>query len=109
MKKIVLTFLLTFSFTFSVSFINPINFNNNRAGQKKVNDWVKTRTKEQMDVIGAGSPAYVKMMVRENLNAFKELLRVKDKALLAKIIKENRAVGADDYSSILLMYNQQKR
>ena len=55
------------------------------------------------------NPSTLRMMEQENLNAFKKLLSVKNKSLLKRVEKTYCDIGMCNYSTILMMYNEEEK
>jgi hypothetical protein len=54
-------------------------------------------------------PSTLRMMEKENLKAFKELIKVNNKSLLQNVIKTYCSIGMCNYTTILMMYKQQSK
>ena len=111
MKNIFLT-LLTIFFTsclFSQSFVSPIGFVGNEINKQKVIAYIKKQVKEDYSAIGMDDPSTLRMMEKENLDAFKKLTKVSNIMLLKKVIKTYCDIGMCNYSTILMMYNEQNK
>ena len=50
----------------------------------------------------------LRMMEKEELNSFKELTSVKNRPLLDSVIATYCEIGMCNYSTILMMYNEEK-
>jgi hypothetical protein len=111
MKKTFLTLaLFIFSLTvFSQSFVSPIGFMENETNKQKVIAYIKKQVKEDYSKIGMDDPATLRMMEKENLDAFKKLTKVSNTALLKKVIKTYCEIGMCNYTTILMMYNEQNK
>lgn len=111
MKKILLTFsIIIFSLSlFSQSFVSPIGFVENEANKQKVISYIKKQVKDDYSAIGMDDPVTLRLMEKENLDAFKQLTKVSDKDLLKEVIKTYCEIDMCNYSTILLMYNEQKK
>ena len=111
MKKILLTFaLFIFSLSvFSQSFVSPIGFVENETNKEKVIAYIKKQVKEDYSEIGMDDPATLRMMEKENLDAFKKLTKVSNTTLLKEVIKTYCEIGMCNYSTILMMYNEQNK
>ena len=51
----------------------------------------------------------LRMMEKENLNAFKELLKAKNKSILKRVEKTYCDIGMCNYSTILMMYKEESK
>tara|TARA_R110002073_G_scaffold270447_3_gene433801 strand:+ start:54 stop:413 length:360 start_codon:yes stop_codon:yes gene_type:complete len=111
MKKLILSFgfLLLTSALFAQSFISPIGFVSNETNKQKVISFIKKQVKEDYSKIGMDDPATLRMMENENLNAFKKLTTKSNTTLLRKVIKTYCDIGMCNYSTILMMYEEQNK
>ena len=111
MKKTFLTLVLfVFSLSlFSQSFVSPIGFVGNEINKQKVIAYIKKQVKEDYSAIGMDDPSTLRMMEKENLDAFKKLTKVSNIMLLKKVIKTYCDIGMCNYSTILMMYNEQNK
>ncbi len=109
MKKIyvILILCLTTSFLFAQEFINPLSFTGTEAEKQAVIEYIQKNVKETYTAIGMGDPSTLRMMENEELKAFKELTKVKNKALLANVIATYCNIGMCSYSTFLMIYNEQ--
>jgi len=106
-------FLITSFFVsvtvFSQSFVSPINFVSTEENKQSVIAFIQKQVKEDYAKIGMDDASTLRMMEQENLKAFKELTTVTDVALLKKVIKTYCDIGMCNYTTILMMYNQQEK
>ena len=109
MKKLLLILLSFPIIVVGQSFVSPINFVNNKINQKKVISYIQKDVKQTYSAIGMDDPATLRMMEKENLKAFKELIEVKNTSLLKKVIKTYCEIGMCNYSTILMMYKEQNK
>ena len=111
MKKSVLVLSLALLSTalFSQSFVSPINFESNELSKQKVISFIQQQVKTDFTAIGMGDPSTLRMMEKENLTAFKELTTVTNTSLLKSVIKTYCDIGMCNYSTILVMYNEQNK
>jgi hypothetical protein len=108
MKKLLLLFALISSISlFSQSYISPVGFNNSDYNRSKVIEYIKYDVKKSYSAIGMDDPSTLRMMEKENLDAFKQLLNAKDKSLLKNVEKQYCNIGMCNYTTILMMYNEQ--
>jgi hypothetical protein len=108
MKKIFI-FLLMSSLAFSASLVNPNNFKGTQKEKNAVVAWIKQNIKEEYSAIGMDNPSTLRMMETEDLNAFKNLTQVKDKALLEEVIKTYSSIGMDSYNTFWMMYQEEEK
>lgn len=111
MKKLLLLFLLlSLSFLASgASFVNPNTFKGSEKERQEVVAWIKENIKKKYSAIGMDNPSTLRMMEKEDLNSFKELIVVGDKKLLTKVIDTYSAIGINDYNTILMMYREEEK
>jgi len=111
MKKLLLLFgiVLFTSNLFAQSFVSPIGFTPNETNKQKVISFIKKEVKDTYSAIGMGDPSTLRMMEKENLEAFKELTTVTNLSLLKNVIKTYCEIGMCNYSTILMMYNEQNK
>lgn len=93
--------------TFDKYFVDPNSYQDTPENRKRVIDYIKLEVKETYSSIGLGDPVTLRMMEKENLDAFKVLIKVKNKELLKSVIKKYSNIGVYNYSSYLMMYNAQ--
>lgn len=108
MKKLIL-FLLFPIITYSQSYVSPIGFSMNESNKNKVVAYIKKEVKASYSAIGMDDPSTLRMMEKENLKAFKELLSIRGKntSLLNKVEKTYCDIGMCNYSTILMMFKEQ--
>lgn len=111
MKKclLVLMCLLMSAPAFGADFVSPIGFEPTEANKRAVVEYIKQDVKRTYTQAGMNSESVHRMMENENLNAFKQLLGAKDKGVLARVIKQYCGVGMCNYSTILMMYNEEMK
>lgn len=91
------------------SFVSPINYVDNEENRQKVIAFIKKQVKDDYTAIDMGDALTLRMMEEENLKAFKELVKVKNKTLLKEVIKTYCEIGMCNYSTILMMYKEQEK
>ena len=109
MKKLILILLFIPLTSFAQSYVSPIGFKNTDLNKNKVIEYIKHDVKKTYSAIGMDNPSTLRMMEKENLNAFKELLSAKNKSLLKRVEKTYCDIGMCNYSTILMMYNQEEK
>ncbi len=110
MKKILIIALSVFTLSLSAEeFISPINFQPTAENKQKVIDYIKKQVYDDYSEIGMGDPTTLRMMEKENLDAFKELTSATDTKLLKQIIKTYCEIGMCNYSTFLMMYNEESK
>ena len=110
MKSIMMFSLVVISLmSFSQTLITPINFIENEYNKQRVIEYIKIKVKEDYTSIGMGDPSTLRMMEKTELEAFKELTTVTNTALLKQIIETYCEIGMCNYSTFLLMYNEENK
>ena len=109
MKKLLLLLMIVPMIGVGQSFVSPINYVNNETNQKKVISYIQKDVKQTYSAIGMDDPSTLRMMEKENLNAFIELIEVKNTSLLKKVINTYCEIGMCNYSTILMMYKEQNK
>ena len=109
MKKLLLILLCLPIIGFGQAFISPINYSNTETNQKRVIAYIQKDVKSTYSAIGMGDPSTLRMMEKENLSAFKELIKVTNISLLKNVIKTYCEIGMCNYSTILMMYKEQNK
>jgi hypothetical protein len=94
---------------FGQEFVNPIGFKMTEENKAKVIAYIKKQVKEDYSKIGMDDPMTLRMMEKENLDAFKELIKVKNPGLLGKVIKTYCDIGMCNYVTIWMMYQEQNK
>ena len=116
MKLIILVsvttiFCLTTSAAFAESkFIHPHDFKGTKEEQQAVTSYIKEKVKKDYSAIGMDDPLTLRLMEKQNLDAFKKLVKdAKDKQILDLVIEKycDSMLDMCNYSTIWLMYNQQ--
>ena len=70
---------------------------------------MKYKVKKTYSAIGMDNASTLRMMERENLNAFKELLKSKNKSILRRVEKTYCDIGMCNYTTILMMYKEESK
>lgn len=111
MKKILLLLLfIVISFnSFSQSFVSPIDFNPTEENINNVVQFIQHDVKVTYEVIGMDDPSTLRMMEKENLKAFKELIKISNTTLLRNVIETYCDIGMCNYTTILMMYKEQNK
>ena len=107
MKKILLILICLPALSYSQTYISAVGFTNTDYNRNKVIEYIKYDVKKTYTAIGLNDPSTLRMMEKENLDAFKELLSAKDKSLLKSVEKQYCDIGLCNYSTILMMYKEQ--
>lgn len=93
----------------SSSFIHPLDFTNSEYEKQKVIRFITENMKETYSKIGMDDAVTLRMMEKAELDAFKELTKVKNRALLDRVIKTYCEIGMCNYNTILMMYKEQSK
>jgi hypothetical protein len=96
---------ISVSFAQTSGFIHPLDYK--VKDKQKVLDFIKMNVKETYTKIGMGDPLTLRMMEKGELDAFKELTKVKNRELLDKVITTYCEMGMCTYTTILMMYKEQ--
>lgn len=110
MNKIFFFLILLFVGTLSaqeMGFVHPLDFKDTEAQRKKVIKYIENNVKETYSNIGMDNPATLRMMEKEELDAFKKLTKAKNGNLLNKVIKTYCDIGMCNYTTILMMYDEE--
>lgn len=111
MKKLLflLTIILFSANSFAQSFVSPIDFKPTDENKQKVVSFIEKQVKQDMAAIGMDDPSSLRMMEKENLNAFMKLIKIDNDALLQDVIKSSCDIGMCNYTTILMMYQEQNK
>ena len=74
-----------------------------------VSRYIEYDVKKTYSAIGMDNASTLRMMERENLNAFKELLKSKNKSILRRVEKTYCDIGMCNYTTILMMYKEESK
>lgn len=94
---------------FAQTFVSPIGFTSNETNKNMVIAYIKKDVKDTYSKIGMNDPITLRMMEKENLEAFKALTKVSNRSLLKDVIKTYCDIGMCNYTTILMMYNEQNK
>ncbi|MGG5215197.1 hypothetical protein [Rahnella variigena] len=111
MMKFVLGFAaLVLPFAASAAFINPMEFDGSEAQKQEVIEYIKARVKADYcdGAVDMCQPTTLRMMEKQNLTAFKNLTKAKNKQILDKVIGDycEGAVDMCTYATLDMMYKQ---
>lgn len=111
MKKSILLATLIIASTYSNAsdFFYPSKFDGSSSHKSQVISFIKGNVHETYSAIGMGDPVTLRMMEKEELNAFKRLTKVDNKPLLSRVIKQYCDIGMCNYSTIYMMYKEQNQ
>ncbi|EHE5993974.1 hypothetical protein JMS34_002846 [Salmonella enterica] len=110
MRKFLLIALCCFPAVTFAKFINPMDFDGSEAQKNEVIEYIKAQVhkdycESQIDMC---RDTTLRMMERENLEAFKRATQAKDKKIMNQVIKDYCLSGVDmcNYSTIDMMYKE---
>ncbi|POW59040.1 hypothetical protein C3408_05580 [Candidatus Pantoea alvi] len=110
MKLLVGAALLLTSAAANAGFVHPLDFDGSEAQKKEVISYIQKRVKAdycdgQLDMC---QPTTLRMMEKQNLNAFKKLTKVTDRQVLDRVIKDYCQGTLDmcSYTTLEMMYKQ---
>lgn len=110
MRKLILTCFCFFPVVAFAKFINPMEFDGSEAQKKEVIEYIKARVHKDYceGKLDMCQDTTLRMMERENLDAFKQASQAQDKKIMDKVIKDYCRSGLDmcNYSTINMMYNE---
>lgn len=90
---------------YAQEFVSPIGFVDIPENRQKVIAYIKKKASAEPALQGISEPA-LRRHYQLQIDAFKELAKVKNTTLLQQIIKSTRMMGMDNYVIILTMYTQ---
>ena len=102
-------FLLSSINVFAANFVHPAEFTGTKAEKEQVLAFIEQDVKERYTKIGMGDPSTLRMMEKNELEAFKQLTKVTNRALLDSVIKQYCNIGMCNYDTILMMFNEQNK
>lgn len=110
MRKLLSVALLLFPVVSLAKFVNPLEFDGSETQKNEVIQYIKDRVHKdycegQLDMC---QETTLRMMERENLDAFKQATQAKDKKIMDKVIKDycHSALDMCNYVTINMMYNE---
>lgn len=97
----------------AASFIHPYGFKETPENKAAVINYIKEKVKDQYCNSGIDmcDSITLRMMEKQNLNAFKKLTKAPNKEILDRVIKDYCNSGLDmcDYITIKMMYDQNQK
>lgn len=114
-KRGIMKKLLFFTFLFCSSnafgdFIHPMDFDGSEAQKKRVIQIIKDRVRKDYCESGLDmcQETTLRMMENENLKAFKQATKAKNRSIMDRVIKDYCYSGLDmcNYSTIYMMYQE---
>ncbi|WP_027177825.1 hypothetical protein [Maridesulfovibrio bastinii] len=111
MKKLILViaFLLIATSCLAADFVNPIGFQATEQNKAAVVNYIKQSVKQDCYRVGMTSESTLRMMEKQDLDAFQKLLSAKAPNTLTRIINQYCATGMCNYSTIRMMYDHEMR
>lgn len=110
MKNMLGFVLLTATFYANAGFVNPMDFDGSEAQKQEVIDFIQTQVKKDYceGAIDMCQDTTLRMMEKQNLNAFKKLTQANNKKILDKVIVDycEGAIDMCNYSTLSMMYDQ---
>jgi len=110
MKKFIILVIGSFLFAYSVfaaEFVHPLNFKGTDTEKKAVIEYIKKHVKKTYSKIGMDSDSTLRMMEKEELKSFKELMKAENRKILNRVIKTYCNIGMCSYSTINMMYKEE--
>jgi hypothetical protein len=108
MKFILLVIAILFSSLASAQFIHPLKFDGSEAQKQKVISYITNRVKhDYCGAVDMCQPVILRMMEKQNLDAFKKLTKANNPEILDRAIHDYcGAIDMCNYQIIEMMYNQ---
>ena len=86
-----------------------MDFDNSEEMKDKVISFIKFKVKKNLEFIDSYNNMNARMMEKEELNAFKELTREKDRETMDRVINDLLFIDSLDYINLKMMYNEEKQ
>jgi hypothetical protein len=109
MKKLFFTLLFFSTFTCSAATIlNPMDFDGSEAQKKQVIDFITTTVKKDYcEKIDMCQESTLRMMEKQNLDAFKEATKATDRKIMNAVIRDYcDKIDMCNYGTIWMMYKK---
>lgn len=110
MKNLLITLSLLVSFDATADFVHPMEFNGSETQKNEAINYIEARVRHDYCSNGLDmcQNTTLRMMENENLKAFKEATKAKDRLVMDHVIKDYCNSGLDmcNYTTILMMYNE---
>ncbi|MCD9481574.1 hypothetical protein GLP37_21925 [Photobacterium phosphoreum] len=108
MKKMVLIFLCLLASSAQAKFIHPLDFDGSQAQKDEVISYIQARVKKDYcGTINMCQEVMLRMMEKENLEAFKRLTKAADRSVLDRSIHDYcGTIDMCTYQMVEMMYNQ---
>jgi hypothetical protein len=111
LKKLILATML-FSTAAHAKFIHPMDFDGSEAQKEEVIKYIKDNVKKDYcDKLDMCQASNLRMMERENLNAFKKATQAKNRKIMDQVIHDYCTSGLDmcSYINIQMMYEENNK
>jgi hypothetical protein len=102
-----ITALPKYSFNSFDSFVHPLDFKGTEFEMQNVKKYIKNNMNNTYSKIGMNSWSIKRKMEKEEINAFNNLTKVKDRELLDRVIKTSYEIGMCNYTTILMLYDKE--
>ncbi|WP_260261687.1 hypothetical protein [Vibrio intestinalis] len=108
MKKLLMVSILCMSFGANAGFIHPLEFDGTEVQKNAVITYIQDRVKKDYcQTVDMCQETMLRMMEKENLEAFKRLSQVKDRSILDRAIHDYcGTVDMCTYQMIEMMYKE---
>ncbi|MBU2714262.1 hypothetical protein [Zooshikella harenae] len=91
------------------SIIHPLDFKGSEEEKVEVINQIKESVKQTYSQIGMADALTLRMMEKEELKAFKQLTKIKNRKLLDQVMQQYCSIDMCNYNTILMMYNEQNQ
>jgi len=88
-------------------FVDPLSYEASKIAEESVIKYSKKYTQEQYAKLEIYDAETLKMIAKDNINAFKNLIQVSDKKLLQKVIDKYCAIDMCSYEDLNNMYKEE--
>lgn len=110
MRTLLLVLLLTSGHVAAADFVHPLDFDGSEAQKQKVIAYVKARARLDYceGAVDLCQPTTLRMMERENLNAFKRATKAKNREVMDRVIRDYCTGSVDlcNYTTLWMMYKE---
>lgn len=110
MKKLLFFTFLFASLSAFADFVHPMDFDGSEAQKKRVIKIIKERVRKDYcnSELNMCQETTLRMMENENLRAFKQSTKAKNRRIMDRVIKDYCYSGLDmcNYSTIFMMYQE---
>jgi len=113
MKPLIFSILLIISSSSFAGFLHPMDFDDSDSQKNKVIAYIKQQVKDDYcnSAVDMCQPSMLRMMEKENLEAFKKATRANNRKIMDRVIKDycNSAVDMCNYVMIFMMYQENEK